>query len=51
MPPNFVLLDATLPDVTRLVAAMLQARGHAAKGAGRFFRGSLADLPGFFLGQ
>ena len=23
MPPNFVLLDATLPDVTRLVAAML----------------------------
>ena len=25
MPPNFVLLDATLPDVTRLVAAMLQA--------------------------
>ena len=26
MPPNFVLLDATLPDVTRLVAAMLQAR-------------------------
>jgi hypothetical protein len=26
MPPNFVLLDATLPDVTILVAAMLQAR-------------------------
>ena len=26
MPPNFVLLDATLPDVTRLVAAMVQAR-------------------------
>jgi hypothetical protein len=26
MPPNFVLLDATLPDVTRLVADMLQAR-------------------------
>src|SRR5262245_56523919 len=24
--PNFVLLDATLPDVTRLVAAMVQAR-------------------------
>ena len=26
MPPNFVLLDATLPDVARLVAAMVQAR-------------------------
>jgi len=26
MPPNFVLLDATLPDVTILVATMLQAR-------------------------
>jgi hypothetical protein len=26
MPPNFVLLDATLPDVARLVTAMLQAR-------------------------
>jgi hypothetical protein len=26
MPPNFMLLDATLPDVTRLVAAMVQAR-------------------------
>ena len=26
MPPNFVLLDATLPDVTRLVTAMVQAR-------------------------
>ena len=26
MPPNFVLLDATSPDVTRLAAAMLQAR-------------------------
>jgi hypothetical protein len=26
MPPNFVLLDAALPDVARLVAAMLQAR-------------------------
>jgi hypothetical protein len=26
MPPNFVLLDATLPGVTRLVTAMLQAR-------------------------
>ena len=26
MPPNFVLLDTTLPDVTILVAAMLQAR-------------------------
>jgi len=24
--PNFVLLDATLPDVARLVAAMVQAR-------------------------
>src|SRR5436190_3535081 len=27
MLPNFVLLDATLPDVPRLLAAMLQARG------------------------
>src|SRR6516225_10985096 len=26
MPPNFVLLDAVLPDVARLVAAMVQAR-------------------------
>jgi len=26
MPPNFVLLDAALPDVARLVVAMLQAR-------------------------
>src|SRR6476619_2211355 len=26
MPPNFVLPDAALPDVARLVAAMLQAR-------------------------
>ena len=26
MPPNFVLLDAVLPDVARLVAAMLHAR-------------------------
>jgi hypothetical protein len=26
MPPNFVLLDATLPNVARLVAAMVQAR-------------------------
>jgi len=26
MPPNFVLLNATLPDVTRLVTAMVQAR-------------------------
>jgi hypothetical protein len=26
MPPNFVLLDTTLPDVARLVAAMIQAR-------------------------
>ena len=26
MPPNFVLLNATLPDVTRLVTAMAQAR-------------------------
>ena len=26
MSPNFSLLDATLPDVARLVAAMLQAR-------------------------
>jgi len=26
MPPNFVLLNATLPDVTRLVIAMVQAR-------------------------
>jgi hypothetical protein len=26
MPPNFVLLDATLPDVTILIAAMVQAR-------------------------
>jgi hypothetical protein len=26
MPPNFVLLDATLPDVARLVTAMAQAR-------------------------
>jgi hypothetical protein len=26
MPPNFVLLDAGLPDVARLVAAMVQAR-------------------------
>jgi hypothetical protein len=24
--PNFTLLDATLPDVVRLVAAMVQAR-------------------------
>jgi len=24
--PNFVLLDATLPDVARLLAAMVQAR-------------------------
>jgi hypothetical protein len=24
--PNFVLLDATLPDVARLVTAMVQAR-------------------------
>jgi hypothetical protein len=26
MPPNFVLLDAALPDVARLVAAMVRAR-------------------------
>src|SRR6516164_3674054 len=26
MPPNFVLLNATLPNVTRLVTAMAQAR-------------------------
>jgi hypothetical protein len=26
MPPNFALLDATLPDVARLVAAMMPAR-------------------------
>ena len=26
MPPNFVLLDAALPDVARLVTAMVQAR-------------------------
>jgi hypothetical protein len=26
MPPNFVLLDAALPDVARLVAAIVQAR-------------------------
>jgi hypothetical protein len=26
MPPNFVLLDVTLPDVARLVAAMVKAR-------------------------
>ena len=26
MSPNFVLLDATLPDVAKLVAAMVQAR-------------------------
>jgi hypothetical protein len=26
MPPNFVLLDAPLPDVTRLATAMMQAR-------------------------
>ena len=26
MPPNFVLLDPNLPDVARLVAAMVQAR-------------------------
>src|SRR6476659_1024891 len=26
MPPNFVLLDSSLPDVARLVAAMVQAR-------------------------
>jgi hypothetical protein len=26
MPPNFVLLDAALPDVAKLVAAMVQAR-------------------------
>jgi len=26
MPPNFVLLDAALPEVARLVAAMVQAR-------------------------
>jgi hypothetical protein len=26
MPPNFVLLDASLPDVARLVAAMVLAR-------------------------
>jgi hypothetical protein len=26
MPPDFVLLDASLPDVARLVAAMVQAR-------------------------
>jgi hypothetical protein len=25
MPPNFVLLDATLPDIARLVTAMVQA--------------------------
>jgi hypothetical protein len=26
MPPNFVLLDAILPDIARLVTAMVQAR-------------------------
>ena len=26
MPPNFVFLDATLPDVERLLIAMVQAR-------------------------
>src|ERR1700755_3391437 len=26
MPPNFALLDSTLPDVARLVIAMVQAR-------------------------
>jgi len=27
MSPNFALLDATLPDVSRLIVAMVQARG------------------------
>jgi hypothetical protein len=26
MPPNFVLLDGTLPDIARLLIAMVQAR-------------------------
>jgi hypothetical protein len=29
MPPNFVLLDSSLPDLTRLVTAMVQARDAA----------------------
>jgi hypothetical protein len=28
MPPNFVLLDASLPDVAGLLIAMVQARGY-----------------------
>ena len=33
MPPNFVLLDTTLPDVARLVAAMVQARDAVERGS------------------
>jgi len=33
MPPNYVLLDATLPDVARLVAAMVQARDAVERGS------------------
>jgi hypothetical protein len=33
MPPNFVLLDVALPDVTRLVAAMVQAREAVDRGS------------------
>jgi hypothetical protein len=35
MSPNFVLLDATLPDVARLVTAMVQARTQSNIGRGR----------------
>ena len=35
MPPNFVLLNATLPDVTRLVTAMVQARDAVERRPGR----------------
>jgi hypothetical protein len=35
MPPNFVLLDAALPDVARLVAAMVQARNAVEHPRGR----------------
>ena len=34
MPPNFALFDATLPDVVRLVAAMVQARDAIARDGG-----------------
>ena len=46
MSPNFVLLDATLPDVARLVAAMLQARDAVEVACGRIRKSRQAKTDG-----